>query len=61
MNVEEIIRKYLEDNGSSGLYYAENDQIQCGCSIDDLIPCRGDIGNCQSVEKPEQNKKELKK
>ena len=58
MNVEEIIKKYLTENGFSGLYHVENGRIECECNIDNLIPCWGDIGDCQPVEKPEQNKGE---
>ena len=34
MTVQEIIIKYLKENGYDGLYSEE-----CGCRIDDLIPC----------------------
>jgi hypothetical protein len=46
MKVKQIITKYLKDNGYDGLCY-EN----CGCALDDLIPCRGDrihIDDCVS-------------
>lgn len=38
MNVREIIKKYLDDNGYDGLCREE-----CGCGKDDLFPC-GDPG-----------------
>ncbi len=34
MNVHDIVKKYLEDNGYDGLCTDE-----CGCHIDDLMPC----------------------
>lgn len=37
MNVKEIVRKYLEDNGFSGLY--NSDDFDCCCGIDDLMDC----------------------
>ena len=37
MNVGEIIKKYLEDNGYDGLAGEE-----CGCVLEDLYPCNGD-------------------
>jgi hypothetical protein len=36
MTVKEIVIKYLKDNGYDGLYSDD-----CGCMIDDLIPCSG--------------------
>ena len=38
MNVIEIVKKYLIDNGYDGLHHA----CGCGCGLDDLVPC-GDI------------------
>jgi hypothetical protein len=34
MTAKEIIIKYLKDNGYDGLY-----DDDCGCGIDDLMPC----------------------
>jgi hypothetical protein len=34
INVKQIVKKYLIDNGFDGLF--TND---CGCKIDDLMPC----------------------
>lgn len=34
MDILDIVKKYLKDNGYDGL---GNDE--CGCSIDDLFPC----------------------
>jgi len=41
MNVKEIIIEYLKDNGYDGLYCDD-----CGCIIDDLIPCDNDCSHC---------------
>lgn len=43
MNLQEIIKKYLEDNGFDGLCGDE-----CGCSIDELFVCESpDMDVCQ--------------
>lgn len=36
MTVKSIIEKYLRDNGYDGLY---SDDYECGCEVDDLMPC----------------------
>ena len=41
MNVEQIIRKCLKDNGYDGLC---NDD-ECGCIAADLAPCQGEYSN----------------
>jgi hypothetical protein len=40
--VQDIVRAYLEDNGYDGL--AEDD---CGCWLNDLMPCGGDYSRCR--------------
>lgn len=42
MNVKEIVAEYLKTNGFDGLH-AED---QCGCRLDDLIPCDDACGSC---------------
>ncbi|KKL17013.1 hypothetical protein LCGC14_2489770 [marine sediment metagenome] len=44
MNVLEITKKYLEENGYGGLFNSE----RCGCYLDDLAPCGEPIGECQA-------------
>ena len=41
MNSAEIVKKYLEDNNYDGLCCSE-----CGCLLDDLIPCDEFFGDC---------------
>ena len=41
MTVKEIVKKYLEDNGYDGLC-----TFDCGCPIDDLIPCGDCFESC---------------
>lgn len=41
MTVKEMIEKYLRDNGFDGLC---NDD--CGCPLDDLMPCCDSIEGC---------------
>ena len=38
MNVREIVKAYLIENGFDGLYNPDN-QDGCGCKINDLFPC----------------------
>jgi hypothetical protein len=44
MNVRDIIRAYLLVDKADGLC---NPGLECGCDIDDLIPCNSDPYNCQ--------------
>jgi len=37
--VKQIVRQYLGRHGYDGLY---SDLLECGCSLDDLMPCSGD-------------------
>ena len=41
IDVIDIVEKYLKDNGYDGLCDDE-----CGCSIDDLMPCSEYAGGC---------------
>ena len=41
--VEEIVRQYLIEHGYDGLY---SDVLECGCSLDDLMPCEGSPFKC---------------
>lgn len=41
--VIEIIKQHLIDNGFDGLY---NDELDCGCEINDLEPCDVLQSNC---------------
>ena len=36
MNVKEITEKYLKENGFEGLF---DEGGECGCLLDDLMPC----------------------
>ena len=46
--IKQIIHDYLEERGFTGLC---NGDIPCGCSIDDLTPCDGDIASCEPAYK----------
>jgi hypothetical protein len=43
MNGKDIIRAFLRANRFEGLFCTE---VECGCGIDDLAPCDGDMGRC---------------
>ena len=43
VNVKNIVKKYLKDNGYDGLFCDE-----CGCLLDELMPCDcTDITDCE--------------
>ncbi len=42
MTVYEIVEKYLFDNDYDGLYTDD-----CGCLLDDLMPCCSECYNCE--------------
>ena len=48
MNVKEIIEKYLKDNGFDGLC---NSDSECGCDLEDLMPCDNECGDCEPAYK----------
>jgi hypothetical protein len=45
-NVRDVISAWLIEHGYDGLY---NDD--CGCNLDDLLPCDRDCGGCQPGHK----------
>ena len=44
MTVKEIIEKFLDEHGYDGLY---NENGECACKRDDLMPCRHYCGDGQ--------------
>ncbi len=46
--VREIVRKYLMANGHDGLC---NPALECGCDIDDLMPCEMSPFGCQPARR----------
>jgi hypothetical protein len=42
--VREIIKDYLLVDKADGLC---NPELECGCNIDDLVPCASDPCDCQ--------------
>ena len=40
--VKQILIEYLKENGYNGLYFDD-----CGCPLDDLIPCNGCFDQCR--------------
>jgi len=46
MSVQEIMRKWLADNGYDGLV---SPSMGCGCKLDDLMPCVSEcIESCEA-------------
>ena len=45
MDIQEIVKKFLIDNGFDGLW-----NEGCSCEIADLMPC-GEPGNCEAGHK----------
>ena len=43
MTVKKIVENYLRENGYEGLYSEE-----CGCYLDDLMPCGECCDNCEA-------------
>lgn len=44
MEAQEIIERFLRDNGYDGLV---NVDWECGCGLDELVPCDGSISGCE--------------
>jgi hypothetical protein len=44
MEVKEIVKKYLEDNGFDGLFFPG----ECGCMKDELMPCENMCADCEA-------------
>jgi len=50
INVKTILSEYLKQHGYDGLYNAD---LECGCVIDDLIPCDFNFSECEPAYKLE--------
>ena len=46
MNMKEILKDWLTTNGYDGLYSGE-----CGCEMDELVPCGNDPSLCEPGHK----------
>ena len=44
VNVRTIVEKHLRRCGFDGLW---NDFAECGCELDDLMPCDGEVTRCE--------------
>lgn len=47
MNVKDIIKQWLMDHDYDGLWNEE----ECGCSLDDLMPCNDVCIHCEPAYK----------
>ncbi len=57
MTCSDIVKKYLEENGFTGL---ANPDMDCGCDLDDMAPCSDTFIDCQPAHRvscncPEHN------
>lgn len=43
LNVVDIVKKYLIDNGYDGLW---NPEYECGCELNELMPCDINMTEC---------------
>ena len=43
MDCKGIVKKYLNDNKYDGLV---SEDFECGCELDDLMPCGFDVHDC---------------
>jgi len=48
ITIVEIISRYLSANKFDGL---ANENLECGCSLDDFIPCEGPSDSCAAGHK----------
>jgi hypothetical protein len=46
MNIKEIVKKYLDDNGYDGVV---NIDIECGCSKEDFPLCQEACDECEAA------------
>ena len=42
--IGDLVKRLLEINGFEGLYNAD---FECGCQLDDLVPCAEDCTKCR--------------
>lgn len=54
--VKTILTEWLKENGCDGFC---NDTDECGCFIDDLIPCGNDPSFCEPGVKQERDGAEI--
>lgn len=52
MDVLDIVKKYLDENGYDGLY----SDYECGCLKEDFVPCGGIQGDCHAGYKQQKCK-----
>ncbi|RLI68626.1 hypothetical protein DRO91_08760 [Candidatus Heimdallarchaeota archaeon] len=45
MNIKNMVTGFLSAKGYSGLY---NLEMECGCAIEDLMPCESMSGDCKA-------------
>jgi hypothetical protein len=48
MTIKEILEAWLKENGYDGLCYPDYD---CGCRLEDLMPCCEPSGYCEAGHK----------
>jgi hypothetical protein len=49
MTVKQIVAEWLKEHGYDGLYnWGHYCGCECGCKLDDLMPCGEGFSNCQA-------------
>jgi len=48
-DVREIVKRWLQEHGYDGL----TNLCDCGCELDDLMPCSNDVSGCVPGHKVE--------
>ena len=51
-SIKEIVTEWLEHEGYDGLC---NPHLECGCNLNNLIPCDYEVENCVAGHKELQN------
>ena len=51
IEVKEMVKRYLMQNGFDGLYWDNGEDEKCGCGVKDLFPCGEIYKDCIAAKK----------